>query len=189
MEILQEIDFTKVITIVTLLSSAISIILTKIFDSVQETKKHKRLLKEKIIDAKLDAYKKSIKYYGTFFNYLYNSKYLFENLENYDYSKLLGESNKLYEDTLKKLQEDADFHEILLFHDYYGEEDEKIADNLKEQQKKYFEFVNTTSKDGTVDYEKEKQLRNEIIVSIECAIEYFKRKIQIVRNDLKEFAK
>ena len=96
MKTLQEIDFTKVIAIVTLLSSAISIIIAKIFENIQESKKHKRLIKEKILDTKLDACKSSIKYYGTYLNYLYNSKSNFEDLESYDYSKLMGETNILY---------------------------------------------------------------------------------------------
>lgn len=115
MNIFQEIDFTKVITIVTLLSSAISIIIAKIFEMIQESKKHKRLINEKILDTKLDACKSAVKYYGTYFNYLYNAKTTFENLENYEFSKLLGESNKFYEETLKTIQSEGEFHKILFF--------------------------------------------------------------------------
>ena len=188
MEIFQKIDFTKIVTIVTVLSSAISIIISKIFDSIQEFQKHKRIIKEKIIDSKLDAYKKAIKYYGTFFNYLYSSKYTFENLENYNYSKLLGESNKLYEEILKKLNGDAEFHEILLFYDFYAEEDEKIAENLKEKQKNYFEFLQSVENIENVDLDKEKKLRTEIINSLNDAITYFKNKVKTIRQELKELS-
>ena len=183
MKIIQEIDFTKVIAIVTLLSSAISIIIAKIFEMIQESKKHKRLIKEKILDTKLDACKSAVKYYGTYFNYLYNAKSTFESLENYEFSKLLGESNKFYEETLKTIQSQGDFHKILLFYDFYGEKDEKIAENLKEKQRNYFDFVNSNN---NLDLEKEKKLRNELIVTMNEAIEYFKEKIKMVRDDIQK---
>lgn len=180
--IINELDFTKTIAIVTILSSAISILVNKFFENWQNSLKHKRVIEEKIIDTKLDACKSAIKFYGTYFNYLYNSKSIFENLESYDYSVALNETNKLYENWLKNIQSDGEFHKILLFYDFYGTEDEQIAEKIKEKLKVYFEYV---SKNGTfVNFEKEKELRGELIDVINEAINYFKIKIKMIRDDL-----
>ena len=159
--ILEDLDFTKTVAIVTILSSAISIIASKLFENWQNSLKHKRLLKEKLIDAKLDACKSAMKYYGTYFNYLYNSKSTLESLESYDYSMLLSESSKLYEKSLEKIQSEGEFHHILLFYDFYGAMDEQIAEKLKGKQKEYFEFVAQNA--TLVDLEEEKKLRGELI--------------------------
>lgn len=188
MSLIQEIDFTKVVTIATVLSSAISIIINKIFEIIQESKKHKRLIKEKIIDTKLDACKSAVKYYGMYFNYLYNSKSTLESLENYEFSKLLGESNKFYEESLKKIQSDGEFHEIILFYDFYSNEDEKIAERLNEKQKNYFDFVSSNN-NNELDLKEEKKLRNELINVMDEAIKYFKNKINTVRNDIQNLMK
>ncbi len=184
MNIINEIDFTKVITIVTLLSSAISIIISKIFENIQESKKHKRLIEEKVLDTKLDACKSAIKYYGTFFNHLYNTKYIFESLENQEYSKLINEANKFYDESLKKIQLDGEYHKILLFYDFYSEEDEKIAEKLMEKMKNYVDITNNTSI-YNLDSEEEKRLRAEIIEVINEAINYSKKKIKLVRDDIR----
>ena len=184
METLQELNFTQIIAVVTVLSSSISIIISKIFENYQNSLKHKRILKEKLIDSKLDACKNAIKYYGTFLNYLYNSKSNLESLDSYNYSLLLSESGKLYEDSLKKITLDADFYQINLFYDFYGLEDEKIAEELKNMQKNYFEFVHDI--DRNKNFKEEKELRIKLINSTGSAINYFKIKIKMVRDDLQK---
>lgn len=187
MNLLHELNFSQMIAIVAILSSAISIIVNKLFENRQNFLKHKRIIEEKIIDSKLDACKSAIKYYGTFLNYLYHSKSTFESLESYNYSQLLSESNKIYEESLRKIQSDAEFHHIILFYDFYGDDDEKIAEKLKNVQKEYFEFANNNT--GSVNLDEEKKMRFQLINTIDEAINYFKNKIKMIREDLQKTIK
>ena len=182
MNTINELTFSQVIAIVAVFSSATSIIISKLYEMRQESLKHNRIIKEKILDSKLEAWKNAFKFYGTFLNYQYNSRSLLESLENYDYSVIMGQSNRNYEETLNNIQADAEFHHINLFCDFYGEEDEIIANKLKDKQKEYYNY---TSDPESFNSEKEKELRTEMITSIDEAISYFKNKIKMVRNDFK----
>lgn len=178
--------FIAILTaITTITSSLITIIITKVFENYQNSKQHKRILIEKVIDTKLNVCRSAISYYGTYLNYLYTSKYTFQNLENYEYAKLLGESQKFREELLKKIQSENsnDHNQILLFFDLYGDEDESIADRLVKSTSDYVEFI-TNSYKQNFNSDKEKKIRNELIKSFEDAIQYFKNKIKIVREDL-----
>jgi len=169
----------------TVISALITIIVTKLFENYQNTKKHKRILVEKILETKLTACKNAIIYYGTYLNYLYTSKYTFQNLGNYEYAKLMGESQKFSEDLIKKIQTETnnEYHQILLFYDLYGNEDEKIAENLTKCNSNYVEFI-TNSDKNNFDSTQEKKIREELVQSFDGAINYFKSKIKIVRDDL-----
>ncbi len=184
MDKLNDLNFGQVLAIVTVLSSAISVLINKLFENRQNFLKHKRIIAEKIIVAKIDACVSAIKYYGTFLNYLYNSKSTLESLENYEYSALLSESQKSYEKLLQKIQFESDggFHKISLFYDFYGNKDEEIAEKIKKSQKEYFQYIIEASKSDNL--EREKELRLKLIKTTDEAMNYFKGMIKVVRDDL-----
>lgn len=171
------------LTIVAILSSSVSIIIAKLFEFYHEAKKHERLIKEKVLDSKIDACNSAVKYYGTYFNYLYFTKTTVENLDNNEYTKLLlSKNDSFYTETLNKMRSDGDFHKILLFYDFYNEEDEKIAEKLRKASKNNYDFSNSNNKSNT---EEGMKIRSELINAIDEAINYYKNKIKMVRSDIK----
>ena len=96
--------FIAILTAVaTILSSLVTIVTTKIFENYQNTKKHERIVIEKILDTKLEACKKAIIFYGNYLNYLNSNIYTFKSLDSYEYSKIQSEVLKFVEDLIKKI--------------------------------------------------------------------------------------
>ena len=176
--------FIAILTAVaTILSSLVTIVTTKIFENYQNTKKHERIVIEKILDTKLEACKKAIIFYGNYLNYLNSNIYTFKSLDSYEYSKIQSEVLKFVEDLIKKIQlETRNEHlEILLFYDLLSDEDEKLGNLIFESNKKYMEYVTDNT---NIDSKKEMELRNEIVKNTEKAVKHFKNNIEMVRNDL-----
>lgn len=189
MENSNDFNFAQLLAIVTVLSSAISIIINKLFENRQNLLKHKRIIEEKIIEAKIDACVSAIKYYGTVLNYLYNSKSTLESSKSHEYSLLLNESQTSYEKLLRKIQfeGDGEFHKISLFYDFYENKDEEIAEKIRNSQKEYFEYITEATVTG--NFERENELRLNWIRTTNEAIKYFKCMIKVVRDDLNKNAK
>lgn len=172
------------VVLITVISSAVSMIVNKLFESYQNTLKHKRTIKEKVIEAKLEACKNAIRYYGTYLNSLYNYKATLESIESKDYFKLLSDSNNFHSKILSSIQYESKFHDILLFYDFYKEEDEKIAKKLNDKYEEYFEYLMNIKVKDIIDVLEEIKMRNELIIEIDKSIKYFKMKFEVVRNDI-----
>lgn len=172
----------------TILSSLVTITITKIFENYQNSKKHKRIILEKVLEKKLDACKIAITYYGTYLNYLYSTVYTLKNLESAEYFNAQKEIMSFNENLIKKMQLDSNnaHLQILLFYDLNNIEDEKLGENISTTNKNYVDFVSNVQ---NIDFEEEKKLREDVIVSLENAIKYFKNKIDIVRLDLNNLLK
>lgn len=97
----------------------------------------------------------------------------------------MSESQKFQEELLKKIQSENnnEHNQILLFYDLYEDDDEIIAESLVKNISDYVEFITTSDKEN-FDADKEKIIRAELIRSFEDAIQYFKNKIKVIREDL-----
>ena len=187
--------FTKEISIIvaiitagtTILSSFITIITWKIFENYQNTKKHKRIVIEKLLETKINICKEAIIYYGTYLQYLYSSIYTFRNLEHSDFSILQNERTLELEKLVNKIQLDNNNShlQLLLFYNLFGKKDEELAELSVNSIKSYIQFVN----DNNSDLEIEKKLRNDVIENLEKSIDHIKNKIKIVRKDLNNLMK